>query len=148
MKITLILLWSFFCVNIAFGQPKISHKEISEIKNVFEKQERAWNSGNIEKFMEGYWNSEKLVFIGSGGPTFGWQQILDNYKKGYPDKKAMGELKFSILDISKIDKNTIFLIGKFDMARTKGDLSGCFSLVWQKIHGKWLIVSDHSSAEN
>ena len=127
---------------------KIKAKEKSEIEGLLAKQVEAWNEGDLEKFMETYWKSEKLVFVGSRGPTYGWQATLENYKKGYPDKAAMGKLKFTILEISKIDMKTVFVIGKFELAREIGDLSGHYTLVIQKIGKQWLIVSDHSSSSN
>jgi hypothetical protein len=132
----------------SFAEAKISAKEKREICGLLDKQVLAWNEGNLEKFMQTYWNSEKLSFVGSRGPTYGWQETLDSYKKGYPDKAAMGNLKFTILDISKIDRKTVYVIGKFDLAREMGNLSGHFTLVIQKIKNEWLIVSDHSSSSN
>lgn len=132
----------------AFAELPINVKDKNKITNLLEKQVEAWNQGNLEKFMETYWNSEKLVFVGSRGPTYGWQATLESYKKGYPDKVAMGKLKFTILDISKIDKKTVFVIGKFELTREIGNLSGHYTLVVQKINGQWLIVSDHSSSAN
>lgn len=131
-----------------FAENKISKKEKKEVTNLLNQQIEAWNNGDIEQFMETYWNSEKLVFVGSRGPTYGWQATLANYKKGYPDKAAMGKLDFKILKISKIDKKSIFVIGRFELTREKDDLAGHFTLLMQKIKGKWLIVSDHSSSEN
>ena len=116
--------------------------------SLLKKQESAWNEGNIEKFMETYWNSEKLSFVGSSGPIYGWEATLERYKNSYPDKAAMGTLKFDILELSRIDKKTALVIGKFHLTRKIGDLSGHFTLVIQKINKKWLIISDHSSAEN
>ena len=123
-------------------------KEKQKILNLLDKQVEAWNEGNLEKFMETYRKSEKLVFVGSRGPTYGWQATLDNYKKGYPNKAAMGKLNFKILEISKIDKKTVFVIGRFELEREMGDLAGHFTLNIQKIKGEWVIVSDHSSGEN
>ena len=131
-----------------FAENKLSEKENSVILRLLYIQVAAWNSGNLEKFMETYWNSDELVFVGSSGPTYGWQATLDNYKKGYPNKAVMGILNFNILNISKIDKKTVFVIGRFELTREIGDLAGHFTLVIQKIDGEWLIVSDHSSAEN
>jgi len=108
----------------------------------------AWNEGNLEKFMETYYKSGELVFVGSRGPTYGWQATLDNYKKGFPDKSAMGNLKFKILNISKIDRKTVFVIGRFELTREIGDLAGHFTLIIQRIKGNWVIISDHSSADN
>lgn len=141
------ILLSVLCFS-SFAQPAIGEKEKLEITNLLGKQVEAWNEGNLEKFMETYWHSEKLVFVGSRAPTYGWNATLESYRKGYPDKAAMGKLKFTVLDISKIDKKTVFVIGKFDLTRETGNLSGHYTLVIQKINGKWLIVSDHSSAAN
>lgn len=143
---TMVLTGIFFMASAA--DIKISSKEKVEIEGLLAKQVEAWNEGDLEKFMETYWNSEKLVFIGSRGPTYGWQATLENYKKGYPDKAAMGKLNFNILEISKIDKKTVFVIGKFELTREIGDLSGHYTLVIQKIGNQWLIVSDHSSSSN
>lgn len=141
---------SFFIFLLAFtalAENELSKTEKQEILSILDKQKEAWNEGNLEKFMETYWKSEKLVFVGSRGPTYGWQATLDNYKKRYPNKAAMGKLEFKILEVSKIDKNTVFLIGRFELTREIGDLAGHFTLVIQKINRKWLIVSDHSSSE-
>ncbi|MBK6284390.1 MAG: nuclear transport factor 2 family protein [Draconibacterium sp.] len=144
--ITGILIASFYLNS--FGEEKISQNEKLKIESLLAKQVEAWNEGNLEKFMETYRNSEKLSFVGSRGPTFGWKQTLENYKTGYPDKAAMGKLKFTILNISKIDKKTVFVIGKFDLTREIGNLSGYYTLVIQKFGKEWLIVSDHSSSSD
>ncbi len=148
MRILITVIFAMFLAIISVAENKISNKEKSEINSLLDKQVAAWNAGNLEKFMETYWKSEKLVFVGSRGPTYGWQATLDNYKKGYPDKAAMGKLKFKIFDISKIDTKTVFVIGRFELTREIGDLAGHFTLVIQNIYGQWLIVSDHSSSEN
>ena len=36
---------------------------IQAIKTMLKTQQDCWNNGDIEGFMQGYWNSEKLVFI-------------------------------------------------------------------------------------
>ena len=136
-----------FC-NATIAETKISNKEKLEIEGLLAKQIEAWNEGNLEKFMETYWKSDKLSFVGSRGPTYGWQATLENYKRGYPDKTAMGQLKFDILEISKIDRKTVFVIGKFKLTREIGNLSGHFTLVIQKIEKEWLIISDHSSSSH
>ncbi len=127
---------------------KISNSEKEKITGLLNKQVAAWNAGNLEKFMETYLKSDELVFVGSRGPTYGWQATLDNYKKSYPDKATMGNLSFKILEISKIDKKTFFVIGRFEVTRAMGDIAGHFTLVIQKFGKEWFIISDHSSAEN
>jgi len=146
MKAILILI-ALFISTLTFGQQLLSEKDQTEIRARLFKQQDAWNDGNVDQFMQTYWKSDQLVFIGASGVTHGWQKVCDNYKKHYPDKTNMGKLTFTILEMSRIDKNTAFVIGKYYQERTIGDLKGTFSLVWKKIKGEWVIVSDHSSAE-
>jgi hypothetical protein len=115
------------------------------IDALFEQQIRAWNDGNVNDFMLGYWNDKRLIFVGSAGPTYGYQNTLEGYKKRYPDRAAMGRLAFDILEKRQWDKRTIQVIGKFTLYREKDIPTGHFSLLVRKIKGKWLIVSDHSS---
>jgi len=144
--ITFIFIGLFFLTSTA--ETKISEKEKHEIEGLLAKQIEAWNEGNLEKFMQTYWNSDQLSFVGSRGPTYGWQATLESYKKGYPDEAAMGNLKFTILELSKIDRKTVYVIGKFDLTREIGNLNGHFTLVIQKFKNDWLIVSDHSSSSD
>jgi len=105
----------------------------------------AWNKGDLETFMQPYWKNDSLMFIGKSGITYGWQHTLDNYKKGYPDKTAMGELSFTIIKTEKLSSRNFYVVGKWHLKRTIGDVSGHFTLLFKKIGGRWLIVSDHSS---
>ncbi len=115
------------------------------IRAVMAMQETAWSAGDLDAFMEGYWNSEDLVFVGRNGPQYGWQTTLENYKKGYPDLSAMGKLQFDILRIRPISQDAYSMIGKYTLIRADDEPSGYFTLIWRKIDGKWLIVSDHTS---
>lgn len=138
MKYFVIL---FFVSSIAFAQDK----NIAAIRNVLASQQHAWNTGKLEEFMEGYWKSDSLKFIGSRGVNNGWQATLDSYKKGYPTKEAMGELTFTILSIEMLSNSTAFVIGKWHLKRSTDEPQGHFTLLWKKIDGKWVIVMDHSS---
>ncbi len=144
-KYCLLILLVFFSVSV-HAKEVLRDKEKAEILALFDKQVEAWNDGNLVAFMQTYWNSEELVFIGSRGPTYGWKATLDSYKRGYPDKKTMGHLAFKIMEISKIDRNTVFVIGRFELTREVGDAAGYFTLMVQKKNGEWKIISDHSSA--
>ncbi|MEM7298713.1 MAG: nuclear transport factor 2 family protein [Bacteroidota bacterium] len=115
------------------------------IRDVLADQQECWNEGDLECFMEGYWKSDKLVFIGKSGVTYGWQQTLDNYKKSYPDKSAMGKLTFDLLQMDPISDDFWSVIGKWNLERENGDLGGHFSLIFRRLGDEWVIVSDHSS---
>lgn len=128
-----------------FAQQPLSEDK-SAIELVMGKQEQCWNKGDIDCFMDGYWKSDSLQFIGSRGLTYGWQQTLDNYKKSYPDRATMGQLKFDILSMKLLSEGNVLLIGKWHLSREeKEDVGGHFSLNWKKINGQWVIIADHSS---
>lgn len=121
--------------------------EQSAILNVLHEQQQAWNSGNIHAFMQGYWHSDSLSFIGKRGITRGWQQTLDNYLKSYPDTATMGRLQFDILSIDVCSPDAAFVIGKWQLHRQtdKGNIGGHFTLWFKKINKRWVIVADHTS---
>lgn len=111
------------------------------IADVMAMQEAAWNEANIDQFMEGYWKSEKLRFSGSS-VTYGWENTKNNYKKGYPNKEAMGKLMFEIKDIELTSAESAILFGRYTLIRTLDQPTGLFNLAWRKIDGNWLITSD------
>ena len=115
------------------------------ILQILKEQTLAWNKGDIEQFMQGYWQNDSLAFIGRSGLKYGWKTTLENYKKGYPDTAAMGKLNFQILQLKPLSHVYYFVIGKWHLSRTIGDAEGHFSLLFKKIKGKWLIITDHSS---
>lgn len=118
---------------------------VKAITAVMAQQTTAWNSGNLEAFMQTYWNNDSLMFIGKNGVTYGWQNTLNNYIKSYPDKAAMGFLTFNLLKIQKLAKTKYNVVGNWRLKRNAGDVGGHFTLIFHKIKGKWLIVQDHSS---
>lgn len=126
-------------------QSSAQSKDGMLIRSAMQEQLAAWNSGDIERYMETYWKSDSLMFVGKSGVTYGWQNTLRNYKRGYPDTASMGKLDFQIIQIKRLSRLYFSVTGKWHLARTKGDLSGHFTLLFRKIAGRWVIVSDHSS---
>lgn len=116
-----------------------------EVRNVLKAQSEAWNKGHIETFMQGYWQSDSLMFIGKNGVTYGWTKTLNNYKKGYPDTASMGQLEFTLLSVKKLSDQYFVVIGKWHLSRSIGDVQGHFNLLFRKIGNKWVIVMDHTS---
>ncbi|GAB3847058.1 nuclear transport factor 2 family protein [Hymenobacter terrigena] len=117
------------------------------IVQVLTTQTAAWNRGDIPGFMDGYWKSDSLVFIGRKGPTYGWQPTLANYQKNYPDATAMGQLDFSGLRVTLVAPTAAQVVGHWHLARPAalGDLQGYFLLVLRQIDGRWLVVADHTN---
>ncbi len=141
-----IFAFVFFSISIiAFAQHDHSSKSEAEIRKVLTLQQEAWNRGDLEGYMSGYWKSDSLRFIGSRGLTYGWQTTLNNYRKSYPDSSAMGKLSMEIISIEFFNEVSALVVGSWQLKRTKGDLQGSFSLIFRLLEGKWLIVFDHSS---
>lgn len=124
-----------------FAQTKTERKIIK----LLHEQDESWNNGDIEGFMKTYWNNDSLMFIGKSGVTYGWNNTLNNYKKGYPNTEAMGKLNFNLIEIKKLSRKYYHVTGKWHLTRTIGDLQGHFTILLKKVKGKWLIISDHSS---
>jgi ketosteroid isomerase-like protein len=115
------------------------------ILNVLSTQQTDWNNGSIDGFMQGYWKSDSLVFVGKTAPVYGWKNTLERYKKAYPDKSAMGTLTFTIIKVELLDSNNAFVLGGWALKREKDSPGGYFTLWFKKIDGEWLIVCDHTS---
>jgi len=95
--------------------------------------------------MKGYWENDSLLFLGKSGPKYGYANTLSNYKKNYPDTTVMGKLSFEVLKVQPLSPDTYFVVGKFMLQRTIGNLSGYYTLLFKRIKGEWVIVVDHSS---
>jgi hypothetical protein len=115
------------------------------ILDILDQQTVSWNKGDIESFMRGYWNHDSLMFIGKSGVTYGYANTMNNYKRNYSDTIKMGKLSFDILHVKRLSPEYYFVVGKWTLKRTIGDLGGHYTLIFRKIKNRWMIVSDHSS---
>jgi uncharacterized protein (TIGR02246 family) len=144
----------FVFVGALLAAPLLAQKKPSraeaEIRAVLDAQVVAWNRGDIEGFMAGYWKSDKTTFLSSSGVSRGWQALLERYKKGYPDKKTMGKLAFGELEINVLGRDAAFILGRWALDREKDGKpdrpGGVFTLVARKFPEGWCIVSDHTSS--
>lgn len=137
-------LFIFFFLAIGDKVQAQSKNDRQAILTLLEDQRRDWNKGDIDAYMSGYWKNDSLLFVGKNGPTYGWQKTLENYKRSYPDKVAMGFLTFGIKKIDLIAKDRAFVLGSWHLKREKDELKGYFTLMLRKIDGLWKVVADHS----
>ncbi|MES2577293.1 MAG: DUF4440 domain-containing protein [Bacteroidota bacterium] len=138
MKKNILSIMLFFCSYLSIAQEK-------EIKAVLEKQRLDWNNGDMIGYMQGYLKSDSLLFVGKTGPFYGWEKNLQVYQQVYPDKAAMGNLTFDIIQIKMIDKKHAFVLGGWNLQMEKGEQKGFFTLIVKKFKEGWKIVVDHSS---
>jgi ketosteroid isomerase-like protein len=127
------------------GSLAAQSKDELAIRKLLDTQTDAWNRGDVEGFMKGYWENDSLMFIGKSGVTFGYTNTLNNYKKGYPDTAAMGKLQFTLIQVKKLSREYYHITGRWFLKRSIGDIGGHYTLLFRKIKGSWVIVADHSS---
>ena len=116
-----------------------------EISRVLAAQQDAWNRGDVRAFMDGYWNSPDVTFSGSSGVTRGWAAVLARYQQRYGTKAAMGQLRFSDLEIRSLGPSSALVLGTWHLHRASGDIGGVFTLVFEHFPAGWKIVHDHTS---
>ena len=129
----------------AAGPNKRSDRIIASIRAVLDAQVNAWNRGDIEGYMAGYWRSEQTVFVSGESLTRGWQTVLARYKKNYDSREKMGTLTFSDLEIKPIGTNAAIAIGRWHLQRAKDEPHGRFTLIFRRTRQGWRIVHDHTS---
>jgi len=116
-----------------------------EIRRVLDEQATAWNRGDVDGFIAGYWNSDQTVFAGSDGILRGWQALGERYRRSYPDRKAMGRLEFSGLEIIPLCPEAALVLGNWHLERETEPTGGVFSLVFKHLPEGWRIIADHTS---
>ena len=133
------------CAVSAWASPATTE----EIRQVIVKQQEAWNRGDLEAFMAGYWNSPELTFFSGTRESKGWQAALERYKKSYQSAgHEMGKLEFSNLRIEMLGPEAAFVRGEFHLTMSDGKTPhGLFTLIFRKFPEGWRIVHDQSAGD-
>ena len=131
-------------------EPRTSQVQVdgmpTEVAEVMSRQLVAWNSTDLVGFMDGYWKSDSLRFVGGKGVTHGHRATLDRYIQGYPDAKAMGILTFVNEEWISLGSEAGWLLGSWHLEKEGSEnAQGMYTLLWRKLDGQWVIVADHSS---
>jgi len=147
LKLSYLLIISILMgINI---QAKSTPVDTAMIKNQIQKllndQCEAWNKGDINGYMEGYWQSDSMLFTSGGNLQYGWKATLEKYKNTYNSREKMGVLKFSDLKFFILAEDAVWLVGQWDLKRENEILSGIFTLIVRKFNDKWKIIHDHTS---
>src|SRR5262249_37200286 len=117
------------------------------VRQVLDDQVQAWNKGDLEAFMKGYWKSPKLTFFSGKDITQGWQATIERYRKRYQTEgRKMGKLTFSDLEIEGLGPSHAWARGRWKVVLDKETLNGLFTLMFKKFPEGWRIVHDHTSA--
>lgn len=129
------------------GNSQVSDSPEAAVRQVLSDQQDAWNRGDIDAFMAGYWQSDSLRFASGGSVQYGWRQTLERYHDRYPDRAAMGMLAFTIYSVDVLSGNNAFVFGRYELERAKDRPAGLFTLLFRRFDEGWRIVFDHTSSD-
>ncbi|HEX4591767.1 MAG TPA: nuclear transport factor 2 family protein, partial [Gemmataceae bacterium] len=133
-------------VKVAYGAPEPPSAEAVAVRAVLDAQVTAWNRGDLDGFMAGYWKDERLTFFSGDVITRGWQKTYERYRKRYQaDGKEMGRLEFREVQIESVGTEAAFARGRWQLTMKDGSTpNGLFTLLFRRIDGQWRIVHDHT----
>ncbi len=137
------LLWFLLGASPAPAQPPSS---VTAIRTLLANQVAAWNRGDLEGFMEGYWRSPELTFVSGTTVTKGWEATLARYRQRYQSEgRAMGRLDFEDLVIEMVGPRAALVRGAWRVVLPEQAASGRFTLLVRRFPSGWRIVYDHTS---
>ncbi|MDH3494491.1 MAG: nuclear transport factor 2 family protein [Acidobacteriota bacterium] len=145
MKTVLLMSLVLLAANVSAQSTKKVRDIESAIMTVLNKQVDAWNEGDIEGFMDGYWKSDDMRFVSGNSVSKGWQAAFDRYRKAYDSREKMGVLSFSEIEFTVLSKRSAYVKGRFTLERKEDKPTGLFTLVFRRFDGEWKIVHDHTS---
>ncbi len=134
----------FLCAGCATTGRRLPTNE--RIADILGQQSAAWNSGDIEEFMQVYWRSPELTFSSGGRVTRGWTATLDHYRMRYPTRETMGHLTFSNLEVLELGETAVLVLGRWRLQR-EAPVGGMFTLIFRRVAGRWVIIHDHTSRD-
>jgi ketosteroid isomerase-like protein len=126
-----------------------SATETAAIQAVLDAQAVAWSQGDLDAFMQYYWNDPALYYASSGTLVRGWQPLLDSYRARYGEGAALGSAAFSDVQIDLLGAEAAKAHGRFEVTVAgKRAAAGSYTLVLRRFAGEgWKIVADQVSPE-
>lgn len=118
----------------------------ADIRALLERQSGAWNEGDLVRFVADYLDSPRMRFVSGGSVRYGASDVLDRYRRNYPDRAAMGMLTFTDLDVRVLSDEFVFVFGRYNLERENDAPTGLFTLLFERTTDGWKISHDHTSA--
>jgi beta-aspartyl-peptidase (threonine type) len=145
----LFALSAVIVLHLATSNPTPATKIISprqDVARVLNEQIEAWNKGDLNRFMDTYWDSDELTFYSGGTVTKGRKAVAERYRKTYQaDGKEMGKLSFSEMDVQELGPDAALARARWKLVTSKETVEGLFTLILRKFPDGWKIVHDHTS---
>jgi uncharacterized protein (TIGR02246 family) len=81
---------------LGLAQPMSAASPEEQVAALLHTQAEAWSRGDLEAFTTVY--AEDAAFLTANGLTRGRRDVLERYRKRYPDAAAMGKLTLEVLE--------------------------------------------------
>lgn len=134
------------CATVSDAENASSSDLAINVRATLEQQINDWNAGDIDSFMQSYWQNPAVRFASGGDVKRGWVPVLNQYKQRYPDRSAMGELRTAELEITPLASDAAMAFGRWIVTAGGADYCGLFTLIFRNVKGRWVIVHDHTSS--
>ncbi|MEZ5346305.1 MAG: nuclear transport factor 2 family protein [Pyrinomonadaceae bacterium] len=122
-----------------------------EVKETFDRLVEGINQVDVDKVMSVYNNDEKTLFFNyNGSATIGWQNMYDNRKSSYQDRKNT-MLEITGLRIEILSPTSAYVSCKWKQTQEfKGEVdqsTGRMTLVFKKFGKDWKVLHLHTSPD-
>jgi len=136
---------------------RLAERAREGVRAHIDEQIAAWNLGDLDAFCAGY--DEDALFITPSGSTQGRNKILSRYRARYTDHRAMGTLRFEILEMRPVQGVEISMLGDSKPGRVqtvsvaarwslsypdRDEAAGLTLIVLQRHGDGWSIIHDAS----
>ncbi len=118
----------------------------ADVRSLMERQSGAWNEGDLVTFVADYLESPRMRFVSGGSVRYGTEDVLERYRRTYPDRAAMGTLTFTDLDVRVLSDEFVFVFGRYNLERRNDAPTGLFTLLFERTGDGWKISHDHTSS--
>lgn len=134
----------------ALALPALAATPEEEVRAVLKTQSDAWSRGDLEAFSSVY--ADDATFLSPTGVTHGGRQVLERYRKRYPDAAAMGKLTLEVIETRAFPESAeaagVTVAAKWRLEypgqADKKTAEGLTLIVLKKTAAGWKIVQDAS----
>ena len=117
------------------------------VRGLMARQTEAWNGGDLVTFVADYLDSPRMRFVSGGSVRYGMDDVLERYRRNYPDRAAMGRLAFTDIDVRVLSPEFAFVFGRYRLEREGDAPTGLFTLLLERTGDGWKISHDHTSTD-
>jgi ketosteroid isomerase-like protein len=116
-------------------------------QQLLEIQADAWNSGNLDAFLDTYAGGPRPTYFSGSTVLQGRDQLLEHYRARWAEGEP-GRLTFSDLHFERMGQDWALAAGRWHLTQGSGEVKeGLFSAVFHRFPREgWKVIHDHTSS--